>query len=78
LALVRAQGGRVLHADITLIGERPKVKPHRQAMRDRVAELLELPVARISGQGHHHRAPGLHGREEGLAAQAVVTVELPA
>ena len=78
LGLVRAQGGRVLHADLTLIGERPKVKPHREAMRARVGELLELPLARVSVKATTTERLGFTGREEGLAAQAVVTVELPA
>lgn len=78
LALVRAGGGRVLHADITLIGERPKVKPHREAMRARIAELLDLPLARVSVKATTTERLGFTGREEGLAAQAVVSVELPA
>ena len=78
LALVRAEGGRVLHADITLIGERPRVKPHREAMRARVAELLELPAARVSVKATTTERMGFTGRGEGLAAQAVVSVELPA
>lgn len=78
LALVHDQGGRVLHADITLIGERPKVKPHREAMRARVAELLELPLGRVSVKATTTERMGFTGREEGLAAQAVVTVGLPA
>jgi 2-C-methyl-D-erythritol 4-phosphate cytidylyltransferase/2-C-methyl-D-erythritol 2,4-cyclodiphosphate synthase len=78
LALVQAQGGRVLHADITLIGERPRVKPHRDVMRARVAELLQLPCSRVSVKATTTERMGFTGREEGLAAQAVVSVELPA
>jgi 2-C-methyl-D-erythritol 4-phosphate cytidylyltransferase/2-C-methyl-D-erythritol 2,4-cyclodiphosphate synthase len=77
LGLVRDQGGRILHADITLIGERPRVKPHRGAMRARVAELLELPLPRVSVKATTTERMGFTGREEGLAAQAVVSVELP-
>lgn len=78
LSLVRAQGGRVLHVDVTLIGERPRVKPHREAMRARMAELLELPPVRVSLKATTTERLGFTGREEGLAAQAVATVELPA
>jgi 2-C-methyl-D-erythritol 4-phosphate cytidylyltransferase/2-C-methyl-D-erythritol 2,4-cyclodiphosphate synthase len=78
LGLVRARGGRLLNADLTLIGERPKVKPHREAMRTRVAELLELPPERVSVKATTTERLGFTGREEGLAAQAVVAVELPA
>jgi 2-C-methyl-D-erythritol 4-phosphate cytidylyltransferase/2-C-methyl-D-erythritol 2,4-cyclodiphosphate synthase len=78
LELVRAQSGRVLNADVTLICERPKVKPYREAMRARVAELLELPLARVSVKATTTEKMGFTGREEGLAAQAVAAVELPA
>lgn len=78
LELVRAQGGLVLHADLTLIGERPRVKPHREAMRTRVAELLELPRGRVSVKATTTEKMGFTGREEGLAAQAVVSIRLPA
>jgi 2-C-methyl-D-erythritol 4-phosphate cytidylyltransferase/2-C-methyl-D-erythritol 2,4-cyclodiphosphate synthase len=78
LALVQAQGGRVLNADVTLICERPRVKPHREAMRGRIADLLALPLARVSVKATTTEGMGFAGREEGIAAQAVVSVELPA
>jgi 2-C-methyl-D-erythritol 4-phosphate cytidylyltransferase/2-C-methyl-D-erythritol 2,4-cyclodiphosphate synthase len=75
---VAAQGGRVLNVDVTLICERPKVKPHREAMRIRLAELLGLPLQRVSVKATTSERLGFTGREEGLAAQAVAAVELPA
>jgi 2-C-methyl-D-erythritol 4-phosphate cytidylyltransferase/2-C-methyl-D-erythritol 2,4-cyclodiphosphate synthase len=78
LSLVAAQGGRVLNVDVTLICERPKVKPHREAMRIRLAELLGLPLQRVSVKATTSERLGFTGREEGLAAQAVAAVELPA
>jgi 2-C-methyl-D-erythritol 4-phosphate cytidylyltransferase/2-C-methyl-D-erythritol 2,4-cyclodiphosphate synthase len=78
LQLVRARGGEVLNADVTLIGERPRIKPHREAMRARVAELLELPLDRVSVKATTTERLGFTGREEGLAAQAVAAVSLPA
>ncbi len=75
--LVRAKGGRVLNADVTLICERPKVKPHRAAMRGRLAELLDLPLDRVSVKATTMEEMGFTGRREGLAAQAVCTVETP-
>ena len=78
VALVRARGGRVLNADVTLICERPKVKPHRAAMRARLAELLDLPLDRISVKATTTEEMGFTGRREGLAAQAVTLVETPA
>jgi len=74
--LVRARGGRIANVDVTLICERPKVKPHRQAMRARLADLLDLPLDRVSVKATTTEAMGFTGREEGLAAQAVAAVEM--
>lgn len=71
-----ARGGRLIHVDVTLICERPKVKPHRQAMRERLAELLSLPLDAVSVKATTTEAMGFTGRGEGLAAQAIATVEL--
>ena len=76
--LVRRKGGRVLNADVTLICERPKIKSHRAAMRARLAALLDLPLDRISVKATTMEEMGFTGRREGLAAQAVATVETPA
>lgn len=73
-----AQGGRLLNADVTLICERPKIAPHREAMRARLAELLEVPVGRVSVKATTTEGMGFTGRGEGLAAQAIVSVETPA
>lgn len=75
--LVAARGGRIVNVDVTLICERPKVKPHRQAMRERLAALLGLPFSAVSVKATTTEAMGFTGRGEGLAAQAVATVELP-
>ena len=75
--LVAARGGRIVNVDVTLICERPKVKPHRQAMRERLADLLNLPLSSISVKATTTETMGFTGRGEGLAAQAVATVELP-
>jgi len=73
-----ARGGRLVNVDVTLICERPKVKPHRQAMRERLAEILSLPIDTVSVKATTTEALGFTGRGEGLAAQAVATIELPA
>ncbi|MNU30633.1 Bifunctional enzyme IspD/IspF [compost metagenome] len=75
---VTARGGRIVNVDVTLICEQPKVKPHRQAMRERLAELLSLPLDAVSVKATTTEALGFTGRGEGLAAQAAVSVELPA
>jgi 2-C-methyl-D-erythritol 4-phosphate cytidylyltransferase / 2-C-methyl-D-erythritol 2,4-cyclodiphosphate synthase len=72
-----ARGGRLVNVDVTLICERPKVKPHRQAMRERLAALLSLPVDAVSVKATTTEAMGFTGRGEGLAAQALATIELP-
>ncbi|HLS69960.1 MAG TPA: bifunctional 2-C-methyl-D-erythritol 4-phosphate cytidylyltransferase/2-C-methyl-D-erythritol 2,4-cyclodiphosphate synthase [Kiloniellales bacterium] len=75
-ALVKQAGGLIEHVDITLICERPKVGPHREAMRNRVAEILGLPIGRISIKATTTDRLGFIGRSEGIAAQAVATVAL--
>ena len=74
---LKARGGKLQHVDVTLICEKPKVKPHREKMRERIAELCNLPLTRISVKATTTEKLGFTGREEGLAAQAVATVILP-
>lgn len=76
-ALVRDAGGTITHCDITLICERPKIGPHRESMRARVAEILKLDISRVSVKATTTEGMGFEGRREGLAAQAVATVRLP-
>ena len=75
---VAKRGGRIVNVDVTLICEQPKVKPHRQAMRERLANLLGLPLDAVSVKATTTEGLGFTGRGEGLAAQAVALVELPA
>ncbi len=76
-ALVKKKGGTILHCDITLICERPKIGPHRETMRARIAEILSLDIDRVSVKATTTEGMGYTGRREGLAAQAVATVRLP-
>ncbi|HEV3177459.1 MAG TPA: bifunctional 2-C-methyl-D-erythritol 4-phosphate cytidylyltransferase/2-C-methyl-D-erythritol 2,4-cyclodiphosphate synthase [Stellaceae bacterium] len=76
-ALVTKRGGRIAHVDVTLICERPKVSPHRQAMIARIAEILGLAPDRISVKATTTEKLGFTGREEGIAAQAIATLRLP-
>ena len=76
--LVRARGGVIINIDVTLVCERPKIKPHRAAMRERLAQILALPLDRVSVKATTTEKMGFTGRGEGLAAQAVVAVETPA
>lgn len=75
--VVAERGGRILHVDLTLICEAPKIGPHRAAMRDRLAEILALDRDRLSVKATTTEGLGFSGRGEGIAAQAVATVELP-
>ncbi len=75
--LARDAGGRIVHCDVTLICERPKIGPHRDAMRARVAEILQLDIARISVKATTTEGMGFTGRREGIAAQAAATVAFP-
>lgn len=67
-----ARGWAVVNADVTLIGERPRLAPHREAMRRRVAPLLGIPVEALNVKATTTEGLGFTGRGEGLAAQAVV------
>ena len=75
--LVTARGGKVINVDVTLICESPKIKPHREAMRQRLAHLLNLTIERVSVKATTTESMGFTGRREGLAAQAIATVEMP-
>ena len=75
--LAEAKGGRIDHVDCTVICEAPKVGPHREAIRARVAEILALPVDHVSVKATTTERLGFTGRGEGIAAQAVVSVALP-
>ena len=75
-SLVADKGGRITHCDVTLICERPKIGPYRDAMRARIAEILKLEIERVSVKATTTEGMGYTGRREGLAAQAVATVIL--
>lgn len=77
LLLADEAGARLTHIDVTLICQAPKIEPHREAMRQRLSELLRLPVAAISVKATTTEGLGFTGRGEGLAAQAVATVLMP-
>lgn len=72
--LAAGRGASISHVDVTLVCERPKVGPHREAMRARTAEVLGLPLSRVSVKATTTERMGFLGREEGLAAQASATL----
>jgi 2-C-methyl-D-erythritol 4-phosphate cytidylyltransferase / 2-C-methyl-D-erythritol 2,4-cyclodiphosphate synthase len=75
--LVRAKGGAITHVDVTIICERPKVGPYREAMRAKIAEILKIEVSRVSVKATTTEGLGFTGRREGIAAEAIATVRLP-
>ncbi len=74
---LRARGGRLVHVDLTLICERPKIGPHREAITARVADIVGLTPDRVSVKATTTEQLGFTGRSEGIAAQAACTIELP-
>ena len=73
---VRARGGFIANVDVTLLCEAPKIAPHRNAMRQRIAEVLEIEVSRVAVKATTTEGLGFTGRREGIAALATATVIL--
>ena len=74
---VKARGGRIAHLDVTLVCEAPKIGPHRDRMRAKIAELTGLPVSRVAVKATTSEQLGFTGRREGILAHATATVRLP-
>jgi len=77
LRLVERRDGRIVHVDVTIICEAPRIGPHREAIRDKVAALLRLPRGRVSIKATTTEHLGFTGRGEGIAAQAIATITEP-
>jgi 2-C-methyl-D-erythritol 4-phosphate cytidylyltransferase/2-C-methyl-D-erythritol 2,4-cyclodiphosphate synthase len=78
VARLAARGGAVVHLDLTLIAEAPKVGPHREAMRQRIAAICGIDPGRVAVKATTNERMGFVGRGEGIAALATATVRLPA
>lgn len=76
-SLVRDLGGVIVNVDVTIICEAPKISPHTDAMKARIAEILDIAVGRVSVKGTTTEGMGFTGRGEGIAAQALANVRLP-
>jgi 2-C-methyl-D-erythritol 4-phosphate cytidylyltransferase / 2-C-methyl-D-erythritol 2,4-cyclodiphosphate synthase len=74
---VRARGGRIAHLDVTIVCEAPRIGPHRDAMRARIAAIAGIPVERVGVKATTSEKMGFTGRGEGMAAFANATVRLP-
>ena len=74
--LLRGRGAIVDHVDCTIIAEEPKVGPHRDAMRTRIATILGLDIGQVSIKATTTEGLGFAGRREGIAAQAVASIRM--
>ena len=74
VALAAAAGYRIGNVDVTIICEAPKIGPHRDAMRARLAGLLQTPIDAVSVKATTTERLGFTGRSEGIAAQAAATL----
>lgn len=75
--IIKARGGRISHCDITIICERPRLRPHIEAMRENLAGILGIDIKRVSVKATTTERLGFTGRGEGIAALATATVILP-
>lgn len=75
--IVRARGGRIANADITLICEAPRIGPHREAMTAVLSDMLGIAPERISIKATTNEKLGFVGRQEGIAAIATASVVYP-
>ena len=77
VGLLAARGGRIVHLDLTLVCEAPRIGPHRDAMIASIARISGIEPGRVSVKATTTEGLGFTGRREGIAANAVATVELP-
>jgi 2-C-methyl-D-erythritol 4-phosphate cytidylyltransferase/2-C-methyl-D-erythritol 2,4-cyclodiphosphate synthase len=74
---VAKRGGRIAHLDLTIVCEAPKIGPHRDAMRARIADIAKIGIGRVAVKATTSEQLGFTGRGEGIAAYATATVRLP-
>ena len=74
---VRARSGMIAHLDVTIVCEAPRVSPHRDAMRARIAAIAGIPLTRVAVKATTSERLGFTGRGEGIVAMATATVRLP-
>lgn len=73
--LLKAEGWRVENVDVTILAQRPKMKPHIPQMRENFARAMGVPVTSVSVKATTEEGLGFTGREEGIAAHAVALIE---
>ena len=77
VARVAARGGLIAHLDVAIVAQSPKISPHRDAMRARIATICGISLDRVGVKATTNEGLGFIGRGEGVSAQAVATVRLP-
>ena len=77
VSLVTARGGRIVNLDLAIVAEAPKIGPHRDAMRERIAEIAGISAGRVAVKATTNEKLGFVGRREGIAAIATATIRLP-
>jgi len=75
--IVRQRRGRIVNVDATVIAERPKLAPHIGAMKEKIGAALGLPAGRVGLKATTNESLGFIGRQEGIAAMAVASIDLP-
>jgi len=74
---IEQRGGRIVHVDLTLLCEAPRIGPYRDRMRGRIAAILGIDASQVSIKATTNEGLGFIGRSEGIAAMATATVSLP-
>ncbi|MBY6240210.1 bifunctional 2-C-methyl-D-erythritol 4-phosphate cytidylyltransferase/2-C-methyl-D-erythritol 2,4-cyclodiphosphate synthase [Methylosinus sp. Sm6] len=74
---VRERGGIIAHVDATIVCEAPKIGPHRDAIRESLAKIMQVDIGRVAVKATTTERLGFTGRQEGMAALALATVRLP-
>lgn len=77
ISYVTSRGGIIANLDVTVLCEVPKIGPHREAIRARIAEIAGIDPARVNVKATTTEGLGFIGRAEGIAAQASATIRLP-
>jgi 2-C-methyl-D-erythritol 4-phosphate cytidylyltransferase / 2-C-methyl-D-erythritol 2,4-cyclodiphosphate synthase len=74
---VRKRGGAIAHLDVTVVCETPRISPHRDAMRARIADIANVAIDRVAVKATTSEKLGFAGRGEGIFAMATATIRLP-
>jgi len=77
MVLLRRHGYAILNIDSTIVAEAPKLNPHLDQMRAKLAECMDLPIARVSVKAKTNERVGPEGRGEAISVQAVALIQAP-